>query len=50
MIYIDGRTILTDPTGLRTDLVHPNDEGMQEMGLNLASLILRHCPLERSMV
>jgi lysophospholipase L1-like esterase len=43
VIHVDGRTILTDPTGLRTDLVHPSDEGMQEMGDNLASIISRYC-------
>lgn len=42
VIHVDGRTILTDPTGLRTDLVHPADEGMQEMGANLAATISRH--------
>lgn len=39
--HVDGRRILTDPTGLRTDLVHPGDEGMQEMGRNLADVITR---------
>jgi lysophospholipase L1-like esterase len=42
VVRVDGRTILTDPTGLRADLVHPGDEGMQEMGFNLASFISRH--------
>lgn len=37
--YVDGRTILTDPTGLQVDLVHPNDNGMIEMGENLAAVI-----------
>ncbi len=41
VIHLDGRQILTDPTGLRTDLVHPSDEGMQEMGANLAALMKR---------
>lgn len=41
IVHVDGRGILTDPTGLRTDLVHPNDEGMQEMGRNLADAIAR---------
>jgi len=37
--YVDGRTILTDPAGLRPDLVHPGDDGMLEMGRNLAGAI-----------
>jgi lysophospholipase L1-like esterase len=41
VVHVDGRTILTDPTGLRTDLVHPSDLGMQEMGANLAAVIAR---------
>lgn len=41
VIHVDGRTILTDPTGLRTDLVHPGDEGMQAMGANLAAVMMR---------
>jgi hypothetical protein len=34
------------PTGLRTDLVHPSDEGMQEMGEKLAMFISRHISTE----
>ena len=41
VVHVDGRGILTDPTGLRTDLVHPSDLGMQEMGANLAAFIAR---------
>lgn len=37
--HIDGREILTEAAGLRTDIVHPSDIGMQEMGLNLAAQI-----------
>ncbi len=37
--YIDGRGLLVDPAGLRTDMVHPSDAGMQEMGRNLADII-----------
>lgn len=37
--YIDGRDLLVDPAGLRTDMVHPSDAGMQEMGRNLAIVI-----------
>lgn len=39
--YIDGRELLVDPAGLRTDMVHPSDTGMQEMGQNLADFIGR---------
>ncbi|HAS84299.1 MAG TPA: hypothetical protein DCS43_16900 [Verrucomicrobia bacterium] len=39
--HVDGRTLLTDPTGLRTDMVHPSDTGMQEIGTNLAAFITR---------
>lgn len=39
VVYVDGRTILTEPTGLCIDLVHPGDEGMQEMGEKLAGII-----------
>jgi len=41
VVHVDGRDVLTDPTGLRTDLVHPADDGMQEMGRNLADIISR---------
>jgi hypothetical protein len=44
VIHVDGRALLTDPTGLRDDLVHPSDLGMQEMGAHLAAIIARHCP------
>jgi lysophospholipase L1-like esterase len=44
VFYVDGRTILTDPTGLRPDLVHPGDDGMQEMGRNLAERIRAELP------
>lgn len=39
VVYVDGRDVLTDPTGLKPDLVHPSDDGMCEMGRNLASII-----------
>ena len=42
IIHIDGRTILTNPAGLRTDLVHPSDAGMRDMGFNLATVIQQH--------
>ena len=37
--YIDGRELLKHASGLRTDMVHPSDEGMLEIGQNLASVI-----------
>ena len=42
VIHIDGRDILPDPTGLRTDMVHPSDNGMAEMGYNLSEIIKKH--------
>ena len=33
---IEGRDILTDYSGITTDLIHPGDYGHSEMGLNLA--------------
>ena len=39
VVHVDGRSVLADPSGLRTDLVHPSDDGMQEMGRNLAEVI-----------
>lgn len=41
VVHVDGWTILASPTGLFTYLVHPSDEGMQEMGEKLAALIRR---------
>lgn len=41
VIHIDGRTLLTRPGGLQVDLVHPNDNGFQEMGTRLAEFITR---------
>jgi lysophospholipase L1-like esterase len=37
--HVDGREILRQAAGLRTDMVHPSDTGMQEMGQNLATRI-----------
>ena len=34
--FVPGPEILTDPAGLTTDLIHPSDLGMIEMGQNLA--------------
>ena len=42
VFYVDGRTILTRFSGLQVDLVHPNDNGMVEMGRNLAHTILQN--------
>lgn len=39
--YVDGRSILRHPAGLQVDLVHPNDNGMAEMGRELAAAIRR---------
>lgn len=39
VFHIDGRKLLRDPRGLWTDLVHPHDHGMHEMGSRLASHI-----------
>jgi hypothetical protein len=44
VIHVDGAKLLTDPRGLWTDLVHPNDHGMQEMGSKLANLIRKKVP------
>lgn len=46
VIHIDGREILTNPAGLQTDLTHPNDNGMVEMGRNLAEKILGKLQLD----
>jgi len=39
--YVDGRDLLVHASGLRTDMVHPSDEGMHEIGQNLARVIRR---------
>jgi len=36
---IEGREILTDMAGLTADLIHPGDNGMIEMGRNLAEKV-----------
>jgi len=41
VIHVDGRMLLEDPSGLLTDLLHPGDAGMQQIGENLAALIRR---------
>jgi hypothetical protein len=40
--FIDGGEILTDLSGLHTDLVHPSDEGHLAMGRNLAARLAPH--------
>ncbi len=44
VFYVDGRSILTDPSGLRPDLVHPGPDGMVDMGRALARVIRDQCP------
>ena len=39
VVYVDGRDILRDATGLSFDLVHPGPLGMEDMGRNLAHLM-----------
>jgi hypothetical protein len=41
VIYVDGRSVLSEPSGLSIDLVHPTDDGMSDMGRNLADIIAR---------
>ena len=37
--YVNGKKLLTDSRGLWTDLVHPNDFGMEEIGRKLSKYI-----------
>lgn len=37
--FVDGRSILTDVSGLSADLIHPSDLGMITMGENMAKTI-----------
>jgi lysophospholipase L1-like esterase len=39
VIHIDGRDILRSINGLAVDLVHPSPAGMEEMAMNLSSII-----------
>ena len=39
LIYVDGRTLLRDVSGLTFDLVHPAPSGMEEIAVNLSNLI-----------
>jgi hypothetical protein len=36
---VEGPEILRDPGGLTVDLIHPADNGMIQMGENLAQVI-----------
>jgi lysophospholipase L1-like esterase len=38
--HIDGRSLLTEPTGLGADLLHPSPEGFAEIARNLALRML----------
>lgn len=42
--FIAGHDILTDLSGLHTDLIHPSDEGHLSMGRNLAARLAPHLP------
>lgn len=37
---LEGREMLADPTGLTTDLIHPADDGMIQMGESIARRLL----------
>ena len=39
LVYVDGRTLLKDISGLTFDLVHPAPSGMEEIAVNLSNLI-----------
>ncbi len=39
LVYVDGRTILKDISGLTFDLVHPAPAGMEEIAFNLSNFI-----------
>ncbi|MEM2130293.1 MAG: SGNH/GDSL hydrolase family protein [Candidatus Bathyarchaeia archaeon] len=41
LVYVDGRRLLKDASGLTFDLVHPAPAGMEEISTNLANLIKR---------
>ncbi len=42
LVYIDGRDILRNATGLTSDLVHPSPEGMEEIALNLSRYMSKY--------
>jgi len=39
LVYVDGRTILKDVSGLTFDLVHPAPSGMEEIAINFSNLV-----------
>jgi len=39
LVYVDGRTVLKDVSGLTFDLVHPAPAGIEEIAANLSSFI-----------
>ena len=41
LVHLDGRKLLTDPSGLSTDLVHPSPIGMEEIAQRLSRIIRR---------
>jgi len=46
VVHLDGRELLTDITGLQFELVHPSDDGMVEMGRNLADAVRTRMGME----
>ncbi len=42
LVYVDGRKMLKDVSGLFCDLVHPGPSGMREIAANLSRVIARH--------
>ncbi|MCW4030979.1 MAG: GDSL-type esterase/lipase family protein [Candidatus Bathyarchaeota archaeon] len=41
LVYINGRKLLTRPSGLTFDLVHPSPAGMEEIAYKLSNIIKR---------
>lgn len=42
VFHIDGRKVLSNGTGLSSDVIHPSADGMENMGVNLARLLKGH--------
>ena len=42
VVYVNGKTVLTNPSKLTTGLVHPNPDGVMEMTENLTKIIREH--------
>ena len=42
VVYVNGKTVLTDPSKLSSGLVHPNPDGVMEMAENLTKIIKSH--------